>query len=227
MLNSGQLYALIFLVLILSLVAQLAVKRKFQQYSQVYVESGLTGGQVARRILEDAGITNVRIERADGYLSDHYDPHNMVLRLSSATMDQPSVAAVGVAAHEAGHVLQHKDAYAPLVLRTACVKSASIGSQAAWPLFLLGIILSWEPLLWIGIGLYAAMVAFTLITLPVELNASSRALSILSANQYLAPGELPGARKVLSAAALTYVASALMAVLQLLRLITIANRNRR
>ena len=142
-------------------------------------------------------------------------------------MDGANVAALGVAAHETGHALQDADAYAPLQLRTACVRTAGIGSQAAWPLFLAGLIFNFRPLVLIGIALYTAMVVFTLVTLPVELNASHRALTLLENGGYLTSDEMPGARSVLSAAALTYVASALMAVLQLLRLIAIAGNRRR
>lgn len=213
--------------LALSLLAQALVNRRFERYRKVPTASGLTGAEAARRLLDDAGLQNVRIERVSGRLSDHYDPQAKVLRLSPETMDGANVSALGVAAHEAGHALQDADAYAPLQLRTACVHTAGIGSQAAWPLFLAGLIFNFRPLVFIGIALYAAMVAFTLVTLPVELNASRRALTRLESGGYLTSYELPGARSVLSAAALTYVASALMAVLQLLRLISIAGSHRR
>ncbi len=225
-LNETTLYLLIIAALVFSLIAQFGVKRKFTKYAEVPVRSGVTGGEAAKQILEMNDIYDVRIERVNGMLTDHYDPVNHVLRLSSATMDSANIAAVGVAAHEAGHAIQHKELYAPLAIRTACVRTAGIGSQAAWPLFLLGLILSWEPLLWAGICLYAAMVLFTLVTLPVEFNASSRAVSALSETGILAADETYGAKKVLSAAAMTYLASALMAVLQLLRLIAIAGRRR-
>ncbi len=226
--NEGTLYLLILGALALSLLAQVLVNSRFERYRKVPTASGLTGGEVARRLLDDAGLRNVRIERVSGRLTDHYDPQAKVLRLSPETMDGANVAALGVAAHETGHALQDADAYAPLQLRTACVRTAGIGSQAAWPLFLAGLIFNFRPLVLIGIALYAAMVVFTLVTLPVELNASHRALTLLENGGYLTSDEMPGARSVLSAAALTYVASALMAVLQLLRLIAIAgNRHRR
>lgn len=225
--NEGTLYLLILGTLALSLLAQVLVNSRFERYRKVPDASGLTGGEVARRLLDDAGLRNVRIERVSGRLTDHYDPQAKVLRLSPETMDGANVAALGVAAHETGHALQDADAYAPLQLRTACVRTAGIGSQAAWPLFLAGLIFNFRPLVLIGIALYAAMVVFTLVTLPVELNASHRALTLLENGGYLTSDEMPGARSVLSAAALTYVASALMAVLQLLRLIAIAGNRRR
>lgn len=225
--NEGTLYLLILGALALSLLAQVLVNSRFERYRKVPTASGLTGGEVARRLLDDAGLRNVRIERVSGRLTDHYDPQAKVLRLSPETMDGANVAALRVAAHETGHALQDADAYAPLQLRTACVRTAGIGSQAAWPLFLAGLIFNFRPLVLIGIALYAAMVVFTLVTLPVELNASHRALTLLENGGYLTSDEMPGARSVLSAAALTYVASALMAVLQLLRLIAIAGNRRR
>ena len=225
--DEGTLYLLILGALALSLLAQVLVNRRFERYRKVPTASGMTGGEVARRLLDDAGLRNVRIERVSGRLTDHYDPQAKVLRLSPETMDGANVAALGVAAHETGHALQDADAYAPLQLRTACVRTAGIGSQAAWPLFLAGLIFNFRPLVLLGIALYTAMVVFTLVTLPVELNASRRALTLLESGGFLTDGELPGARSVLSAAALTYVASALMAVLQLLRLIAMASNRRR
>lgn len=225
--DEGTLYLLILAALALSLLAQVLVNRRFERYRKVPTASGMTGGEVARRLLDDAGLRNVRIERVSGRLTDHYDPQAKVLRLSPETMDGANVAALGVAAHETGHALQDADAYAPLQLRTACVRTAGIGSQAAWPLFLAGLIFNFRPLVLLGIALYTAMVVFTLVTLPVELNASRRALTLLENGGFLTSDELPGARSVLSAAALTYVASALMAVLQLLRLIAMANNRRR
>lgn len=226
-LNNSTLMVAIVIMLFMSIAASSAVKRQYNKYSGQLASSGLTGGEAARRILESEGIYDVRVERVDGRLTDHYDPRNMVLRLSSETMDGQNVAAISVAAHETGHALQHRDAYAPLMLRNACVASVGIGSQAAWPIFIIGLIFSLPALVYAGIALYAIVVMFTLITLPVELNASSRALGILSSGGYLAAHELPGARKVLKAAASTYVISAAMAILQLLRLIVIARGGRR
>lgn len=178
-------------------------------------------------ILDSASLHDVKIEMTRGHLSDHYDPSRRVLRLSEATYMSPSIAAVGVAAHEAGHALQHKEQYGPLMLRTLCAQTTGIGSRLAWPLFIFGLILSFEPLLWAGIALYGLVFLFTLITLPVEYNASSRALANLTQLGIVDYDERNGANEVLSAAAKTYVASALMAALQLLRLLSIANRGRR
>ena len=225
--NSTTLYFLILASLGLSMLAQALTKSAYNRYSKAPASCGLTGGEVARRILEKEGIQNVSIEAVNGTLTDHYDPSHLVLRLSSSTMYGTSVAAIGVAAHETGHVLQHRDAYKPLDIRNACVKTVGFGSRAAWPIFLVGLLLSFRPLIYLGIGLYAAIVAFSLITLPVEFNASRRALDVLTADGYLAGDETEGAQKVLSAAALTYVASALTAILQLLRLISIAQGNNR
>ena len=187
----------------------------------------MTATQMAEQLLHAEGVYDVSVERTRGNLTDHYDPKNMVLRLSDSTANSTSVAALGVAAHEAGHVLQHRDGYAPLMLRTAAVPVVNIGSNLSWPLFLVGLIVSWEPLLYAGIALFALAVLFAIITLPVEFNASKRALAALEANGYLQPGEeMRGAKKVLSAAAMTYVASAFMAIMQLLRLLAIAGSRR-
>ena len=213
--------------LILSMWAQFRVSSTFSRFSKVRASSGMTATQMAEQLLHAEGVYDVSVERTRGNLTDHYDPKNMVLRLSDSTANSTSVAALGVAAHEAGHVLQHRDGYAPLMLRTAAVPVVNIGSNLSWPLFLVGIIVSWEPLVYAGIALFALAVLFALITLPVEFNASKRALAALEANGYLQPGEeMRGARKVLSAAAMTYVASAFMAIMQLLRLLAIAGARR-
>ena len=199
----------------------------FNRFSKVRASSGMTATQMAEQLLHAEGVYDVSVERTRGNLTDHYDPKNMVLRLSDSTANSTSVAALGVAAHEAGHVLQHRDGYAPLMLRTAAVPVVNIGSNLSWPLFLVGLIFSWEPLLYAGIALFALAVLFALITLPVEFNASKRALAALETNGYLQPGEeMRGAKKVLSAAAMTYVASAFMAIMQLLRLLAIAGSRR-
>ena len=219
-------YLLLIPALLVSLYAQVRVSSTFNRYSKVASRSGLTATQVAGRLLDSEDIHDVQIERVRGNLSDHYDPKNMVLRLSDSTANSTSVAALGVAAHEAGHVLQHRDGYGPLMLRTAAVSMVNIGSGLAWPLFLLGLIFSWEPLLYAGIALFALVVLFSLITLPVEFDASRRALRALESGGYLQGEEIQGAKKVLSAAAMTYVAAAFMAVMQLLRLLALAGRNR-
>ncbi len=220
-------YMLLIPALIVSLWAQARVSGAFNKYSKVRARSGQTASQVARALLSHEEIHDVSVERVGGNLTDHYDPRHMVLRLSDATADSASVAALGVAAHEAGHVLQHRDGYGPLMLRTAAVPVVNIGSTLSWPLFLLGLVLSWQPLLYVGIGLFSLAVLFSLITLPVEMDASRRAMAALEGGGYLAGEELAGAKKVLSAAALTYVASAFMAVMQLLRLLAIAGVGRR
>lgn len=220
-------YILLIPALILSMWAQFRVSSTFSRFSKVRASSGMTATQMAEQLLHAEGVYDVSVERTRGNLTDHYDPKNMVLRLSDSTANSTSVAALGVAAHEAGHVLQHRDGYAPLMLRTAAVPVVNIGSNLSWPLFLVGLIFSWEPLLYAGIALFALAVLFALITLPVEFNASKRALAALEANGYLQPGEeMRGAKKVLSAAAMTYVASAFMAIMQLLRLLAIAGVRR-
>ena len=220
-------YILLIPALILSMWAQFRVSSTFSRFSKVRASSGMTATQMAEQLLHAEGVYDVSVERTRGNLTDHYDPKNMVLRLSDSTANSTSVAALGVAAHEAGHVLQHRDGYAPLMLRTAAVPVVNIGSNLSWPLFVVGLIFSWEPLLYVGIGLFALAVLFALITLPVEFNASKRALVALETNGYLQPGEeMRGAKKVLSAAAMTYVASAFMAIMQLLRLLAIAGSRR-
>ena len=220
-------YILLIPALILSMWAQFRVSSTFSRFSKVRASSGMTATQMAEQLLHAEGVYDVSVERTRGNLTDHYDPKNMVLRLSDSTANSTSVAALGVAAHEAGHVLQHRDGYAPLMLRTAAVPVVNIGSNLSWPLFLVGIIFSWEPLVYAGIALFALAVLFALITLPVEFNASKRALAALETNGYLQPGEeMRGAKKVLSAAAMTYVASAFMAIMQLLRLLAIAGVRR-
>lgn len=220
-------YILLIPALILSMWAQFRVSSTFSRFSKVRASSGMTATQMAEQLLHAEGVYDVSVERTRGNLTDHYDPKNMVLRLSDSTANSTSVAALGVAAHEAGHVLQHRDGYAPLMLRTAAVPVVNIGSNLSWPLFLVGLIFSWEPLLYAGIALFALAVLFALITLPVEFNASKRALAALETNGYLQPGEeMRGAKKVLSAAAMTYVASAFMAIMQLLRLLAIAGVRR-
>jgi Zn-dependent membrane protease YugP len=212
---------------ILALIAQVRVKGAFDRYAKVPARSGLTGAEMARALLESEGVTNVAVERVNGSLTDHYDPRSLTLRLSDSTYNSSSVAALGVAAHEAGHVLQHRDEYAPLMLRNVAVPTVNFGSMLSWPIFVAGMVLSWRPLLYVGIALFSLTVIFALITLPVEFNASRRALAILENKGYLQPDEMEGAKKVLSAAAMTYVASAVSAILQLLRLLILSGAGRR
>ena len=212
--------------ILLSLWAQSRVKSAYSKYSRVHASCGMTGAQVAEHMLNSEGVYDVAIETVSGNLSDHYDPSTRTLRLSQGVANSSSLAALGVAAHETGHALQHRDAYAPLVLRTAVVPTVNIGSNLSWPLVVLGIVFSWEPLINIGILLFSLTVLFTLITLPVEFNASKRAMAALGSGGYLTESELPGAKSVLSAAAMTYVAAALSAILQLLRLLVLTGRHR-
>ena len=218
-------YLLLIPGLLLALYAQFKVSSTYSHWKKVGSRSGLTGAQVARQILDANGCRDVRIESVRGSLTDHYDPENNVLRLSSEVYGSRSIAALGVAAHEAGHAIQDAQDYAPLRIRANLVPVANIGSGMAMPLFFLGLIMSWEPLLKIGILCFALSVLFYVVTLPVEFNASSRATALLAAG-FLPDDEVKGVKAVLSAAALTYVAAALQAILQLLRLVLLANRRR-
>lgn len=213
--------------LLLALIAQAGVSGTFTRYQRVPARIGLTGAMLARRMLDSRGLNDITIERVSGKLSDHYDPSARVLRLSDGVYDSPSIAALGVAAHETGHALQDQEQYAPLKLRTAIVPMVGIGSNLSWPIFLAGMIFSWQPLLLAGIVLFSLAVVFSLVTLPVEFNASSRALATLSSGGYLDSEEMAGAKKVLRAAAMTYVAAAIGAILQLIRLLLLAGVGRR
>lgn len=208
--------------LVLSMYAQVKVNSTFNHYSKVYSARGMTGADVARYILNKNGLYDVSIERVDGYLSDHYDPRTRVVRLSSAVYGSSSLAALGVAAHEVGHAVQHDSGYLPLYIRNTVIPITQIGSYLSIPLVLLGIILSSKPFIEFGILLFSLIVFFQIVTLPVEYNASHRAVDTLGGEGILSMQELKGARKVLSAAALTYVAAALTAVFQLLRLLLIS-----
>ncbi len=220
-------WSLILLVpaLVLGIYAQVKVSSSFNHYSQVPSARGLTGAQAARVMLDSAALGDVGIEVAGSRLSDHYDPRSHVLTLSPEVGNSNSLAALGVAAHEAGHAMQHADGYAPFKVRSSLVPVARIGSNLGFVLFFVGLFFFRSGLIMnIGIILYAAAVLFTVVTLPVELNASKRAMTQLSDRNILVADELTGAKKVLSAAALTYVAAALMAILQLVRLILISRR---
>ena len=213
--------------ILLTFWAQARVKSAYSKYSHVGAYCGMTGAQVAEHMLRSEAIYDVNIEVVSGSLTDHYDPSSRTLRLSEGVAYSSSLAALGVAAHETGHALQHRDAYGPLVLRTAVVPTVNIGSNLSWPLVVLGMIFSWNPLIDLGILLFSLTVLFTLITLPVEFNASSRAMAALENGGYLTETELPGAKSVLNAAAMTYVAAAMNAILQLLRLIVMTGGRRR
>ncbi len=208
--------------LIISAFAQFKIKSSFSKYSKVNSANGYTGAQVARILLDDDELFNIPVEIAPGKLTDHYDPSKRVMRLSEEVYYGTSVAAIGVAAHETGHAIQHKEHYVPLELRNSIVPAVNFSSNASWLLFFIGIILSIPSLINIGIILFSAVVVFQLITLPVEFNASSRALKILESRNILYGDEIRGAKSVLSAAAMTYLSAALMAISQLIRLILIS-----
>ena len=221
-------YMLIVISALISLFAQFLVNSRFSKYSRVRSRSGMTGAQAAERILQSQGIYDVAIQRVSGKLTDHYDPRNKTLNLSDAVYASTSVAAVGVAAHECGHAIQHARGYAPLSFRSALVPVANIGSQLSWLFIILGIFFGGShTLIMIGILMFSAAVLFQLVTLPVEFNASGRALKLLSETGILQKDEVSDTRKVLSAAALTYVAAATTAVLQLLRLLRLFGGNDR
>ena len=219
-------YMLIVISALISLFAQFLINSRFSKYSRVRSRSGMTGAQAAERILQSQGIYDVAIQRVSGKLTDHYDPRNKTLNLSDAVYASTSVAAVGVAAHECGHAIQHARGYAPLSFRSALVPVANIGSQLSWLFIILGIFFGGShSLIMIGILMFSAAVLFQLVTLPVEFNASGRALKLLSETGILQKDEVSDTRKVLSAAALTYVAAAATAVLQLLRLLRLFGGN--
>jgi Zn-dependent membrane protease YugP len=212
-------FMLLIPAIALVLWAQFKVKSTFAKYSKVRSASGMTGAEVAKRLLADGGLPEVKIEQIAGNLSDHYDPRTKVLRLSEDISQSDSVAALGVAAHEVGHAIQHKQAFGAFQIRQSIVPVASFGSSLAIPLFIAGMIFSSLKLMDLGIILFSAAVAFQLVTLPVEFNASSRALVLLQSRGYLVEKEVGEAKKVLNAAALTYVAATAMAVMQLVRLL--------
>jgi Zn-dependent membrane protease YugP len=211
--------------MILSLIVQLSVSGAFNKYSKVYNRNGYTGEQVARMLLDDAGLYDIPIEVVNKKLGDHYDPSRRILRLSREVYYEKTIAAAGVAAHEVGHAIQHSKGYVPLTIRSAIVPAVNISSSLSWIIFVAGLILSIQPLVNVGIILFVAVVIFQIVTLPVEFNASGRALKILGNKGILYDDELKGTKKVLGAAALTYVAAAITSILQLLRLIAISKRN--
>ena len=215
-------YLLVIVGVLLCMLASARVRTTYAKYERVRNHSGMTGRDAAERILRGAGIFDVRIERVSGHLTDHYDPRTKTVSLSEDIYGRNSLAAVGVAAHECGHAIQDAINYAPLNIRSAIVPAANIGSQLSWPLFIAGLIFSIDPLVTLGIVLFSLAVLFQLVTLPVEINASSRALKMLESTGILGADEKKGARKVLTAAALTYVAALAASILQLLRLIILA-----
>lgn len=217
-------YFLVIPAMIFALFAQLKVKLTFSKYSDTSNQHGYTAQEVARRILDDNGLYNVSIEYISGSLTDHYDPSANVIRLSESVYNSTSVAAIGVAAHEVGHAIQHAQGYSPIKIRQAIIPVTQIGSKLAVPLVLLGLFISaFDWLIPVGILLYTGVVFFQAVTLPVEFNASGRALRTLDDNLILYKDEVKMARKVLSAAAMTYVAAMFSSLVSLLRLIAIAN----
>ena len=220
------LYILVIIMGILCMVASSRVSSVYKKYARIRSRSNMTGAQVAMEILRRNGITDVSVRHVSGNLTDHFDPRTKTVNLSDATYDSPSVAAVGVAAHECGHVCQHEFGYLPLKIRTAIVPAASIGSKAGIPILILGMLLSLPFLIKIGIWVFSLAVLFQVVTLPVEFDASRRALVMLDEYGILDQEELGHSKKVLSAAAMTYVASAASAVVQLLRLVLLNGRRR-
>ncbi len=222
------MYILIIISCIIAFIAQIKVKSTFNKYSKVASSRGMTGAMVAEQLLRSQGIYDVSIQRVSGSLSDNYNPRNKTLNLSDSVYNSTSVAAIGVAAHETGHAIQHATGYGPLSFRTALFPVANIGSRLSWVFIILGLIFgSTNVLVDIGILMFSLAVLFQLVTLPVEFNASARALELLESQGYLYADENRQARKVLSAAAMTYVAAAATAILQLLRLIYLFGGRRR
>jgi Zn-dependent membrane protease YugP len=217
-------FALLIPAVILALYAQFKVQSTYAKYSQVPCSRGYTGGQVARYILDDYRLNHITVEATPGELTDHYDPKAQKLRLSQGVYDSKSVAAIGVAAHEAGHALQDSKAYAPLKIRNGLVPVTNFGTTLAFPLFLVGIFAGLPQLMDLGIILFSLAVVFSVITLPVEFNASARAVRVLADGHFLTSQELPQAKAVLNAAALTYVAATAMAVMNLIRLLALRNQ---
>ena len=223
-------YILVVIGAVICMIASAIVKGTFNKYSQLRSVSGMNGAQVAQRVLQAAGIYDVQVRHVSGSLTDHYDPRTKTVNLSDPVYNATSVAALGVAAHECGHAIQHAKSYAPLSIRSALVPIANFGSMLAWPVILIGLLFNTRSsglIIDIGILLFSAAVLFQLVTLPVEFDASRRALVMLRTQGILADDELRYTRRVLKSAALTYVASAAAAILQLLRIILITNGRRR
>lgn len=218
---------LIVPAIVFAMWAQWQVKATFNRYLKVQVEKGLSGGQVARALLDDAGLHNVPVEMISTSLADHYDPRQRRLRLSPEVYNGSTVASLGVAAHETGHAIQHKEGYIALSIRNSLYPVAALGSNAAFPLAIMGILLGLTGLITLGIYLFTAALLFQLITLPVEYNASKRAQRLLTAGGYVTDTEASGVHQVLRAAALTYVAATAVALTQLLRLLILRNSQRR
>lgn len=220
-------FILVIPAMIIALWAQHKVNSTFKKYSQVRSVRGVTGAYAAQAVLNHYGITDVRIERVSGKLTDHYDPKSKVIRLSDSVYGSNSVAAIGVACHEAGHAAQHAENYIPIKIRNSIVPVCNIGSYLGIPLAIMGLFMGFEPLIYIGLVLYSLVLVFHLATLPVEFNASRRAIRVIDETQLLYDDEIGGSKKVLSAAAMTYVASMIVALANLLRiLLRFSNRRR-
>lgn len=222
-------FMIILPAFIFAMWAQNRVKSTYQKYSRVHARSGITGAEVARRLLDSAGLNNIPVELGQGHLSDHYDPRAGVIRLSPDVYRSTSLAALGIAAHETGHAMQHSDGYVPLAFRNNIFPVANIGSRAAFPLFIIGLLFAGaglEFLMEVGILLFAFAVLFQVVTLPVELNASNRAVAILEGGGYITQEEVGPTRQVLNAAALTYLAAVAVALSQLIRLLILRNSRR-
>ncbi len=220
-------FILVIPAMLVSLWAQIRVKGTYSKMSKLQNTRGLTGAQAAQRVLSYYGINDVRIEPVAGTLTDHYDPRDNVIRLSQGVYNASTIAAVGIACHEAGHAAQHAESYKPIAVRNAILPVANIGSSSGLWIAVIGLMLNWTILVQIGIILYAFVALFQLVTLPVEFNASSRALKVIDETGMLQDEEYKGARKVLSAAAMTYVAALLVSIMSLLRLILRARSNNR
>lgn len=220
-------YLILIPGIIAALIAQIAVKNAYAKYSSIQCGAQITGADIARKILDQNGALGITVEMTPGVMSDHYDPRGNVIRLFQDVYNGTSIAALGIAAHESGHALQHNEHYAPLAIRNAILPIANIGSAMAFPLVLLGLLFDFAPFLAdIGVLLFGFVLLFQLITLPVEFNASRRAMYSLRGEGVLSSQEAVGARKMLTAAAMTYVAAILVSLLQFLRLIALSNRNR-
>ncbi|MEG2315982.1 MAG: zinc metallopeptidase [Clostridia bacterium] len=212
--------------LLLGMWAQHKVSSSFRKYSSIHTQKGITADEVSRQLLSHSGNSSVSVREVSGKLTDHFDPRTGTLRLSESVYGSNSVSAIGVAAHECGHAMQQQEGYLPLKLRSAIVPMVNIGSNLYFPIFLLGLVFSWQPLVYVGIGCFALTLLFSLVTLPVEFNASKRAMAVLESGGYVTQDELIGVRAVLNAAAMTYVAAAISSLLQLARLLIISRDQR-
>lgn len=222
-------YILVIIGAVISMIASSRVNSEFRKYSRVASRSGLTGAQAAMELLHSQGIYDVSVQHIAGNLTDHFDPRNKTVSLSDPVYNSTSLAAIGVAAHECGHAMQHAKGYAPLAIRSALVPVANIGSTLSWPLIIIGLLIGGSPstfFIKLGIIFFMGALLFQIVTLPVEFNASARALRLLQSTGLMAQDEVTGSRKVLKAAALTYVAAVAASILQLIRLLAIANRRR-